>query len=130
MPDFVAGLLGKSIEIIRRLYPIRRRTTHMFSPLYDTRGRRKYLILSERRAFVRTAIATGGPVATFCIVLAYCGPRLSEGLNLSYERIDSADGTLVFETLKRRTRGMTRAVPVPRELLEKLEEVHGVDIAQ
>lgn len=98
--------------------------------LFDNRGRRKYLVAAERSAFLREAMKTGGPVATFCAVLAFCGPRISEALALSHERIDDADGAIIFETLKRRERGIMRAVPVPSELLALLDAVHGCRAAR
>lgn len=95
--------------------------------LFDNRGRRKYLVASERRAFMKAATAKGGAAGTFCAVLAFCGPRISEALALTPERIDSAAGAITFETLKRRKRGIMRSVPVPTELLAFLEHVHGIE---
>ncbi len=92
--------------------------------LYDSRGRRKYLVASERSAFLHEAMKIGGPTATFCAVLVFCGPRISEALSLTHERIDYGDSAIVFETLKRRMRGIMRAVPVPPELLDLLNSVH------
>ena len=50
---------------------------------------------------------------TFCAVLAYSGCRISEALALTSEAIDTAAGTIVFETLKKRKSGVYRAVPAP-----------------
>jgi integrase/recombinase XerD len=36
----------------------------------------------------------------------------------------------VFESLKKRRRGIFRAVPVPPELLDTLDMVHGIQEAQ
>ncbi|MGA7673685.1 MAG: tyrosine-type recombinase/integrase [Rhizomicrobium sp.] len=95
--------------------------------LYDTHGQRKYLTTKERGAFLRTAIRIGGPTGTFCAVLALTGARISEALSLTPERIDRANGAIVFETLKRRERGIFRAVPVPHELVDFLYSVHDLD---
>lgn len=92
--------------------------------LYDTRGQRKYLTGRERAAFIRAAIRTGGPTGTFCAVLALSGARISEVLALTPDRVDKANRAIVFETLKRRERGIFRAVPVPRELIDFLDSVH------
>lgn len=92
--------------------------------LLDNRGQRKYLVKTERAAFVRAAVMYGGAPGTFCLVLAFTGARLSEVLALTPERIDEAGGVLVFETLKRRARGVYRAVPVPPELFELLDATH------
>ena len=98
--------------------------------LYDSRGRRKYLVPKERSAFLRAALGVGGMVGTFCAVLAFCGPRISEVLALTPERLDDANGAINFETLKRRKKGIIRAVPVPRQLLDQLEAVHNYREAQ
>ena len=89
--------------------------------LYDNRGRRKYLVPAERVAFIRAAFGIGGETGAFCAVLALCGPRISEALALTPERIDDGNRAISFETLKRRERGIIRTVPVPGELLEFLE---------
>jgi integrase len=92
--------------------------------LHDARGRRKYLVASERGAFLQAALDAGGKTASFCAVLTLTGARISEVLALTPERIDEGACTITFETLKRRRRGVYRAVPVPRELLHYLEGVH------
>lgn len=94
--------------------------------LFDRSGNRKYLVTRERSSFVAAAIAEGGYVATFCLTLAITGARISEVLALTPERIDRTDGAIVIETLKQRKKGNYRAIPVPRELLNRLEAVHGI----
>ncbi|MGN6149079.1 MAG: tyrosine-type recombinase/integrase [Rhizomicrobium sp.] len=98
--------------------------------LYDARGRRKYLAPRERGAFLRAALRVGGPVASFCAVLTLCGARISEVLALTPERIDDADATIIFRTLKQRGKVLYRAVPVPRRLLQYLNGVHHYRDAQ
>ena len=63
---------------------------------------------------------------TFCYVLAHTGCRISEALQLVGERIDFDAGAIVFESLKKRKRGVYRAVPVPPTVLEMLAMVHGL----
>jgi integrase len=63
-------------------------------------------------------------------VLAHTGCRISEALALTADRVDMAGGLVVFETLKKRRRGIFRAVPVPPDLLDALELVHGITEAQ
>ena len=92
----------------------------MTQSLYDSTGTRKYLVAKERLAFVKAAIAEGGDVMTFCLTLAITGARISEVLALTANRIDSADKTIVFETLKQRKKRVFRAVPVPRALIPLL----------
>jgi integrase len=92
--------------------------------LHDSRGRRKYLVSIERRAFLQAALNVGGKTASFCAVLALSGARISEVLALTPEHIDDGNCAINFETLKRRRSGVIRAVPVPRKLLSYLEGVH------
>ena len=92
--------------------------------LYDKHGHRKYLTLSEWQAFMRAAADAPPEIGTFCGVLAYSGCRISEALALTADRVDTGDGVLVLESLKKRKRGIYRAVPVPPSLLRSLAEVH------
>jgi integrase len=94
--------------------------------LHTADGARKYLTAGERDAFLRAAELTDRQVRTLCMTLAYAGCRLSEALALTADRIDIAAGTLVFESLKKRQRGIYRAVPVPPALLDALDLVHGI----
>lgn len=98
--------------------------------LYDVRGRRKYLVATERAAFLQAALQAGGKTATFCAVLTFSGARVSEVLALTPERVDEPNGTINFETLKRRKKGITRAVPIPRNLFLYLDGVHHFRDAQ
>ena len=45
-------------------------------------------------------------------------------------QIDLSGRAVVFESLKKRRRGIFRAVPVPPELLDTLDLVHGIREAQ
>lgn len=92
--------------------------------LYDHNGLRKYLTPAERRSFIAAAAGAGGAVYTFCGTLAYSGCRISEALALTAARVDIEDGVLIFESLKKRRRGVFRAVPVPPEFLDTLARVH------
>ncbi len=98
--------------------------------LYDPEGRRKYLTIAERRAFLGAAQQLSGHQRTFCNVLAYTGARLSEVLALTPQRIDFAARVVIFESLKKRRRGVYRAVPIPPAMLDELDLVHGVRAAQ
>lgn len=95
--------------------------------LLDAHGRRKYLTASERRSFVAAALAAADHVGLFCITLALTGARISEVLALSLDRIDASTGTIVFETLKRRRKGLFRAVPVPAELIRMLQSAYSAE---
>ena len=97
--------------------------------LFDRSGNRKYLTSRERLAFVKAASAERAEVETFCLTLALAGARISEVLALMPERIDAADATIIFETLKQRRNGVFRAVPAPHALLRQIDAVHGISAA-
>jgi integrase len=94
--------------------------------LYDQKGRRKYLTPSERQEFIHASEAARQTVSTFCATLAHTGCRISEALALTADRVDIEDETLIFESLKKRCRGVYRAVPVPPAFILMLETVHGI----
>jgi integrase/recombinase XerD len=94
--------------------------------LYTPEGARKYVTAGERAAFLRAAEQAERRVRTLCMTLAYAGCRLSEALALTADRVDLAAGVVVFESLKKRRRGLYRAVPVPPALLDALDLVHGL----
>jgi integrase len=98
--------------------------------LFDAEGRRLYLTEEERRAFLLAAAKAPREVRTFCAVLHATGCRVSEALALTVERVDLSGRVIVLESLKKRRRGVYRAVPVPPELLDTLDLVHGVREAQ
>jgi integrase/recombinase XerD len=98
--------------------------------LYDAEGRRLYFTEDERRAFVTAAAKARREVRTFCGVLHATGCRISEALALTAHQIDLSGRVIVFESLKKRRKGVYRAVPVPPELLDALDLVHGIWEAQ
>jgi integrase len=98
----------------------------MAGELFDRQGNRKYLTGEERKAFLRAADKASREVRTFCALLHYTGCRISEALELTYDRIDLAGGVVVFESLKKRRDGVYRAVPVPPAVLDALDLVHNV----
>ncbi len=130
MANSVAVALGKSTSKISSGIVRHDKPSNMDWSLYDARGRRKYLAARERSAFLRAALNVGGSVATFCAVLTFCGPRISEALALTPESIDDASGAIIFKTLKQRGRTTFRAVPVPRSLLRYLDSVQHYRQAQ
>jgi integrase/recombinase XerD len=98
----------------------------MSRELFNSAGKRLYLTKSERDRFLELADKEDRQVRTFCYVLAHTGCRISEALQLAGERIDFDAGAIVFESLKKRERGVYRAVPVPPKVLDMLEMVHGL----
>ena len=99
--------------------------------VYDRLGRRKYLTPVERQAFLRAAkVQSSAAVATFCSLLAHTGARLSEACALTPQRIDFDMQVIVVRSLKKRSRTLYRAVPVPTPLLAELDAVHEIRGAQ
>ena len=98
----------------------------MMHALFDRTGKRKYLVARERFSFASAAFTEGGEIGAFCLTLVFTGARISEALALTPERIDRAGGVIVFETLKRRKKGVFRAVPVPSRLFDVLERIHKI----
>jgi integrase/recombinase XerD len=92
--------------------------------LFDAAGRRKYLTPAQRQGFLHAAEKAPPEVRTFCWTLGLTGCRLSEGTALVATRVDKAAGLLVFESLKKRRKGVFRAVPVPPDFMRILDSVH------
>lgn len=88
--------------------------------LYDQIGNRKYLTAQERRRFIEVAHRKAPAIEFFCLTLAYTGGRISEVLALRAGSIDLSAGVIVFESLKKRRKGVYRQVPVPQALLRHL----------
>jgi|SRR3954447_11373178 len=74
--------------------------------LYDAEGRRLYFTEDERRAFVIAAAKASREVRTFCGVLHATGCRISEALALTAQQIDLSGRVVVFESLKKRRKGV------------------------
>ena len=98
----------------------------MSRELFNTAGKRLYLTDSERKKFLAAADDEDRLVRSFCYVLAHTGCRISAALQLVGERVDFAAQAITFESLKKRKRGIYRAVPVPPAVLEMLAMVHGL----
>lgn len=103
----------------------------MASELFTIDGKRKYLNADELTRFLKIANAQErGELRTFCLVLAYTGCRPAEALALTAENIDLSEKTIVFKTLKQRDKVKYRGIPVPENVLDALELVHGIRKAQ
>src|SRR6476469_1912229 len=94
--------------------------------LYAREGHRKYLTAGERDAFLKATEDAPREVRTFCGTLLYTGCRISEALALTADRVDLTDRRIVFESLKKRKRGVFRPVPVPPAFLDTLNLVHNI----
>lgn len=94
--------------------------------LFDINGHRLYLTQAERQAFYQAAKNTDRETRTFCHCLYMTGCRISEALEVSVDRIDMEEQTIIFRTLKKRTKTVYRSVPVPSDYLDALDMVHGI----
>ena len=94
--------------------------------LHDAQGHRLYLTAEERAAFLLAAQHFPREVRTLCVILHDTGCRISEALSLTADRVDFSGKAVVFETLKKRKRGVFRTVPVPDTTLDLLAMVHGL----
>ena len=74
--------------------------------LYDNNGQRKYLNQNERLRFLEVTKQQPTEIRLFCQLLYYTGARIAEIHNLTTERIDVSNGTVVIEGLKKRKRGI------------------------
>lgn len=84
----------------------------------------------ERDLFLQAADDAEREVRTFCGTLVHTGCRISEALALSADRVDLRAGVVIFESLKKRKRGVYRPVPVPPVFLDTLNMVHDLRAAQ
>lgn len=130
MGDSVSIRASKSTQKGGRVRHSKRTDSRMEYSLYDGKGRRKYLIPLERDRFLQAALDVKGPTGSFCAVLTLTGARLSEVLALTPARIDEANCSINFGTLKQRKSRPTRAVPVPRNLVLFLNGVHHLSAAR
>lgn len=101
----------------------------MTASLYDANGQRKYLTPTERVAFLRATTTQSARSEPFAIRSPLPGAGYRR-LALTADRVDLTDGVIVFETLKKRQRGIYRPVPVPPALLDTLNMVHDLKAAQ
>jgi integrase len=88
--------------------------------LHARQGGRKYLNAAERRRFLQASDSAPARVRLFCRVLFWTGSRISETLALTANGIDVDDRLAIFETLKRRKKGIVRQVPLPADLVGQL----------
>ena len=98
----------------------------MSGELFTSDGLRKYLTAEERKIFLLEAEKGSRELRTFCCVLVHTGCRISEALALTPEHLDLSEGVIVFESLKKRRKGIFRAVPIPPSLSDALELVHDI----
>jgi integrase/recombinase XerD len=98
--------------------------------LHAPQGGRKYLNAAERQRFLKASELASPRVRLFCGLLFWSGSRISETLALTANGIDVDDCLAVFETLKRRRKGMMRQVPLPAELVGSLNREFHLRVLQ
>ena len=97
--------------------------------LYGRDGRRKYLTQAERARFIAAASAHPRPeVATFCLLLAYTGCRISEALAVRGTDIEQAERFVALFSLKKRNDILVREIPLPGPYVAQLVDTHGEHI--
>lgn len=89
--------------------------------LYSNQGQRKYLNNEERTRFFENTKMLRTDKKLFCQLLYYTGARIAEVHNLTPANIDISNQTVVFETLKRRKKGIFREIPLPVSILDELQ---------
>jgi integrase/recombinase XerD len=98
----------------------------MHRMIFDAQGRRKYLNESELASFLIQARDEPLDIYSFCCLLAETGCRISEALALRPENIDLASRLVIFESLKKRRRGVFRTIPISDELISLLDRAHDI----
>lgn len=101
----------------------------MLNLVFGGDGQRKYLTQDERNAILARAAQESPTVYTFCMVLAVTGCRISEALALTLRSVDRSSQCIIIESLKKRRKGIYRAVPAPQELVKLIHKVHRRDDA-
>jgi integrase/recombinase XerD len=94
--------------------------------IVNDKGERLYFTEEQRKALLAAAAKEPREVRSFCSVLCYTGCRISEALALTAKSIDLSAKVIVIESLKKRKAGVHRQVPVPPELLDTMDMVHGI----
>lgn len=100
----------------------------MLNMVFGGDGSRKYLTQDEKLKVLDLAAREAPETYTFCLVLAVTGCRISEALSLTLKSIDLGSQCIVIESLKKRRRGIYRAVPAPRDLVKLIHKVHARNI--
>src|ERR1700730_5454003 len=94
--------------------------------IVNEKGERLYFTEEQRKALLGAAAKAPREVRSFCSGLCYTGCRISEALALTAKRIALSVKVNVIESQKKRKHGPRRQVPVPAELLDTLDMVHGI----
>ncbi|MDB4265117.1 site-specific integrase [bacterium] len=91
--------------------------------LYDAKGRRRYLTISESQVFLKELAFLSRDERLLCLYLLYCGTRISEALSFKKADLDVAAGEVIVRTLKQRGEENFRRIPLPLFLLTELQDL-------
>ncbi len=101
--------------------------------LIDPRsGERKYLNAEERRAFLEGTLLKEANRKYYCQLLYFTGCRVAEGLQVTPRRLDYADRSVGFQTLKQgkdaagEQRTRYRSNELPEAYLQELQGVYSI----
>jgi integrase/recombinase XerD len=95
--------------------------------LFGEQGLRLFFTEEERTAFIEMANrADADKTRTFCSLLHYTGCNFTEAMNFMPRQVDCAGRAIVFAGLLPRRAEITRAIPVPDDFIELLDQVHGI----
>ncbi|TQE99096.1 MAG: tyrosine-type recombinase/integrase [Spiribacter salinus] len=94
--------------------------------LYDRDDRRKFLTARERAAFLDTAYEAPARERSLCQVMAHTGCLPAEIVEITAADIDR-QGDAIFIGARD---GHERAVPVPAEVIQAVDIIHGISRAQ
>jgi integrase len=97
--------------------------------LHGPNGERKYLNRQERGRFLSVAETLEPSKALFALVLAWTGARISEVLALTPSSFQIDSGLVTVVTLKRRKLAV-REVPIPPELMRRLDRAFSLRSCQ
>lgn len=89
--------------------------------LYDRQCDRLYVNAVERRCFLNCAKNSRTDIASFCMMLAYTGCRISEALEIRISSLQIDQQIVTLRTLKRRDPTTFREVPIPKDLVGALK---------
>jgi len=97
--------------------------------LYGHDGRRKYLTPVERLRFIDIAWRHSRPeVASFCLILAFTGCRISEALAIRGIDLNRDDRFVALRSLKKRNDVLVREIPLPDELIAHVVATHAAQV--
>ena len=88
--------------------------------LLGKRGERKYLNAKERASFYKACQSLPLDRRLFCELLFFTGARISEIYELTVDRVDLSDRTVILRTLKQRRNNVYRQIHIPDHLIEAL----------